>query len=69
MSDLNIRQTGAMDTVHGAALTVYQDHDGVRIDTGLHEYMLDRAAAIALRDAIDTALYEAACWEATQADD
>jgi hypothetical protein len=68
MPDRDIEQTGAVDTVHGAGLGIYQDHDGVRIDAGLREYMLDREQAIALRDAIDTALYLAACWEADNAD-
>ena len=81
MSDLDICLTGAVDTIYGAGLTVYQDHEAVRIDAGLYVYMLDREQATALRDAIDTALYlatlreidtalyEAACREATQADD
>ena len=68
MSDRDIEQTGAVDTVHGAGLGVYQDHAGVRIDAHLTEYMLDRPAAIKLRDAINTALYQAALWEADNAD-
>jgi len=68
MPDRDIQLTGAADTVHGATLSIHQDHDGVRIDAGLHEYMLDREQAIAMRDAIDTALYEAALWEADNAD-
>jgi hypothetical protein len=68
MPDPGTSLTGAVDTVHGARLGVYQDHDGVRIDAGLREYMLDREAAAAMRDAIDTALYLAACWEADNAD-
>ena len=64
----NITRTGAVDTVDGAGLGIYQDHDGVRIDAGLHEYMLDREQATALRDAINTALYQAALWEASNAD-
>jgi len=51
---MDITLSGAVDTVHGTAVRVYQDHDGVRIDAGIREYMLDRAAAVMLRDAIRT---------------
>jgi len=68
MPDRDIQLTGAADTVHGATLSIHQDHDGIRIDAGLREYMLDREAAIVLRDAIDTALYLAVCWEAENPD-
>ena len=68
MPDRDIQLTGAADTVHGATLSIHQDHDGVRIDAGIREYMLDRAAAVMLRDAIDTALYEAQIWEADNSD-
>ena len=67
MSD-RMKLADAIETVHGYVLGIYQDHDGIRIDAGLREYMLDREAAIVLRDAIDTALYEAALWEADNAD-
>ena len=68
MPDRDSQQAGVLDTVHGATLSVHQDHDGIRIDAGLREYMLDREAAIVLRDAIDTALYLAVCWEAENPD-
>ena len=63
-----MKLTDAIETVHGYVLGIYQDHDGVRIDAGLREYMLDREQAIAMRDAIGTALYLAALWEADNAD-
>jgi hypothetical protein len=69
MNDRDIEQTGAVDTVHGAGIGIYQDHDGIRLDAGFHEHMLNQAAAIRLRDAIETALYLAACWEARNEDD
>ena len=68
MPDRDSKLTGTLDTIHGYLLAVHQDHDGIRIDAGTREYMLDREAAIVLRDAIDTALYLAVCWEADNAD-
>jgi hypothetical protein len=69
MPDPGTSLTGAVETIDGAGIGVYQDHDGVRIDAHLTEYMLDRPAAIKLRDAINTALVYAAVWEVDNADD
>ena len=57
MPDRDIQLTGAADTVHGATLSIHQDHDGVRIDAAFIEYTFDREQASVLRDAIGTALF------------
>ena len=62
---MDITLTGAVDTVHGAAVRISQDHDGVRIDTGYTELMLDRAAARDLADHILTAIIDAQIWAAS----
>jgi hypothetical protein len=65
MSGLNVSLTGAVDTVHGATVRVFQDHDGVRIDTGLHEFMFGQDAARDLAGHIMTAILDARRWEVT----
>lgn len=59
----NITLTGAMDDVHGRTVAVSQDHDGVRIDVGPIEIMLDRAAVAKLLQLLETARDDAADWE------
>ena len=68
MPDRDSQQAGVLDTVHGATLSVHQDHDGVRIDAGFLEFTFNREQAAAMREAIGTAMYLAACWEADNAD-
>ena len=37
----NVALTGAVDDIRGLGVTVHQDHDGVRVDVGGIEIMLD----------------------------
>ena len=65
---INTRLSGALDDTHGRTVAVYQDHDGVRIDTAGIEIMLTREASRLLRRLLDNAEDIASDWECKYAD-
>ena len=65
---INTRLSGALDDLHGRTVAVYQDHDGVRIDTAGIEIMLTREASRLLRRLLDNAEDIAFDWECEYAD-
>ena len=54
---------GAVDTVHGAAVTIHQDHDGVKILAGGTEFMFTREAARTLASLMIDAAVDSVLWE------
>ena len=62
----DVELIGAVDTVHGAAVRVYHDHDGARIDAGGAEFMLSIDAARDLANHLMTAVIDALGWEAAR---
>lgn len=66
MAPMNTTLTGALDDVHGRRVRVWQDHDGVRIDTGGIEIMLDQSAAGKLHDLLVSAKIDALIWAGSQ---
>lgn len=63
---MNITLAGALDDVHGRRVRVWQDHDGVRIDAGGIEIMLDQSMAGLLSQVIFDARVDADIWAASQ---
>lgn len=63
----NVTLTGAVDDVHGLGLRVHQDHNGVRIDVGQIEIMLEIDGLQAFMRLLADAACDARLWEISQA--
>jgi hypothetical protein len=63
VSAANVTLAGSVDAVCGLGISVYQDHDKIRVSIAGAEAKIDIAAVVRLRELLCFAAIDARLWE------